>query len=109
MKNKLALKITIIFFFIYGFASTIGSMFVITWGRKTLFKNTILFMENFPVDWLSLLTGGSNLYGNYFILFSHLLQILSWSLIVYLVSYTIIKSIQLVINAISLVGHRMRK
>jgi len=96
MKNKLALKITIIFFFIYGFASTIGSMFLITWGKKTVFKKIILFMENFPVDWASLLTGGSNIFDNYFILFSYLLlQILSWSLIIYVVSYMIIKLLTL--------------
>lgn len=83
MKNRTALIITLIFFVAYGLMNTIGSIFLVSWGSDSLFKRTLIFMGTFPIDWMKLSVEKSFGYT--------VLNILFWSIIVYFISYAIIR------------------
>jgi hypothetical protein len=83
MKNRTALIITFTFFVAYGLMNTIGSIFLVSWGSDSLFKKILIFMGTFPIDWMKLSVEKSFGYT--------VLNILFWSIIVYFISYTIIR------------------
>lgn len=51
VKNKISIRLTISFLIIYTLSTTIGSIFLVTWGSTNWFKETIEFMLNWPVEW----------------------------------------------------------
>ncbi|PWJ57066.1 hypothetical protein CLV98_109176 [Dyadobacter jejuensis] len=81
--NKIALRVAIIFFVFYGITSTIGSIFLVSWGGNSKFKQILLFFESFPIDWNRLIVD----YSTWFLL----LNILFWSSIVYILCIVILK------------------
>lgn len=82
MKNKAVIYPTIIFFICYAIAATFGSIFLVTWGEKSLFKSVMMFMSTFPIDWNSLMIE-STLYV--------FLNILFWTLIFYFIAIGVSK------------------
>lgn len=81
MRNRIAFKISFVFFLIYGLASTFGSIFLVSWGGDNAFKRTMLFFSSIPFDWNVLIAKS---------LWFMLLNIVFWSLIVYLLAFLII-------------------
>lgn len=81
MYSKLAFKVSIIFFVLYSISATFGSIFLITWGHSSVFKNLILFMLNFPMNW-------SYLVVNYSIVFL-LLNVVFWSFFIYAIVFLV--------------------
>jgi hypothetical protein len=89
--NKFSIITTSLFFIIYTFCITIGSIFVVSWGGVNIFKTIIVFMMSFPINWFKLIED------NILYLF---VNILCWSLIVYVFSYLLEKLIIFNINLI---------
>lgn len=81
MRNRIAFKISFVFFLIYGLASTFGSIFLVSWGGSSYFKKILLFFSSFPINWNELIDLS---------LWFLLLNIIFWSLIVYLLAFLII-------------------
>lgn len=86
MKNRVALWIAIVFLIIYSIASTIGSIFLITFGEKTLYKTIMSFFFDYPFNWWDRI-----ILRNYIIGIS--LNIIFWTFIVYFLSLGTIKFI----------------
>lgn len=61
----------------YGLCATVGSMFLASWGSKSLIKSILIFMMSFPIDWLKLSVETS--FG------FTILNIIFWTLIFYMV------------------------
>ncbi len=78
MKNRIALKISLIFFLIYGMVSTFGSIFLVSWGGNSYFKKVLLFFSSYPVNWNELIDLS---------LWFLLLNIIFWSVVVYLLVF----------------------
>ena len=87
MRSRTALITAIVFFITYGLASTVGSIFLVTWGGKSWFKTLIIFLTTFPLDWDHLIVGkfGINL----------LLNVIFWSTVVYFIVLSMEKMIRL--------------
>jgi hypothetical protein len=51
VKNKISIRLTISFLIIYTLATTLGSIFLVTWGSTNWYKETIEFMISWPVKW----------------------------------------------------------
>jgi hypothetical protein len=51
VKNKISIRLTIGFLIIYTLAITVGSIFLVTWGSTNWYKETIVFMLTWPVEW----------------------------------------------------------
>jgi hypothetical protein len=81
--NRKALMISITFMFVYGFLVTVGSIFLVGWENTSVYQRVMTFALTFPVKWNELAVNKS--------LFFLLLNILFWSLIVYLLSLCVIK------------------
>jgi len=83
MINKLALKIGVTFFIIYGLFSLFGTVFFVGWGGDNVLKSIVLFYFKFPIDWIHMIV-----YNSYWFL---LLNILFWSIAVYFFALLVIK------------------
>lgn len=81
--NKISKKIAIVFFIIYSLCVTFGSIYLITFGERTIFKSTLGFFLNFPFDWNIIIMK------NIFI--GIILNIIFWTIIVYFLSIGAIK------------------
>lgn len=81
MKNRIAFRISLVFFLIYGLASTFGSFFLVSWGGTSYFKKALLFFSSFPINWNELIDLS---------LWFLLLNIIFWSVIVYLLVFFIV-------------------
>lgn len=83
MINKRALKISGFFLILYSIFSVFGTIFLVDWfGHKSPYKGAFIWLYEFPVDWITLIVEGS--------LFFLVLNILFWSLIVYLITWGVI-------------------
>jgi hypothetical protein len=78
MRSRIAIIVAVVFFIIYGLASTVGSIFLVTWGSSSWFKSVMNFMLTFPINWDALIVRS---------LFFLLLNILFWTVIVYLLAF----------------------
>jgi hypothetical protein len=76
MRSRIAMILAVVFFVAYGLASTVGSIFLVTWGSPSLFKTIMIFLGTFPINWHYLIVEKS--------VFYLLLNILFWTTIVYL-------------------------
>jgi hypothetical protein len=83
MKSRIAFFSSTIFLLAYSLASTIGSVFLVTWGSPSWFKSTMIFLGSFPIDWNKLIVER----GIVFLL----LNCLFWSILVYLLVLAIEK------------------
>lgn len=81
--NRLALKIALWFMGVYALLSIFGSIFLVSWGHTNWYKEVMVFALTFPIAWDKLIVDVS--------LFFLLLNILFWSVIVYLLAFLIIK------------------
>lgn len=86
MKSRSALMVAVIFFIVYGMASTIGSIFLVTWGSGSLFKDVMLFLGSFPIDWNYLIVEKS--------IFFLFLNIFFWTAVVYVIVLLIGRAIR---------------
>ncbi|MCB0493593.1 MAG: hypothetical protein KDC93_14395 [Cyclobacteriaceae bacterium] len=77
MRSRLAIIVAVVFFIVYGLASTVGSIFLVTWGGSSLFKTIMIFLGTFPIDWNYLIVEKS--------IFYLLLNIVFWTAVVYLI------------------------
>ena len=80
--NRKALKISLIFMMLFIIFNIIASLFMVTWGSTNAFKESMLFLLSFPIDWANLMEGSFVLYFFLYALF--------WALIVYVLSTVII-------------------
>jgi hypothetical protein len=76
MINRLAMKIGITFFILYGLFSLFGTVFFVGWGGENVLKSAVLFFYKFPIDWIILIVEKS--------FWFLLLNILFWSIVVYI-------------------------
>jgi hypothetical protein len=90
MMSKVALFFSIVFFIAYGLASTVGSIFLVSWGSRSLFKEIMFFFLSFPVDWNRLIVEKSIYY--------LLLNVIFWTVIVYLIGSAVEKIVKLSIK-----------
>lgn len=51
VKQKITIRLTISFLIIYTLATTVGSIFLVTWGSTNWYKETLVFMLTWPVKW----------------------------------------------------------
>ena len=51
MKFRLTKIITITFFIIYFLATTLGSVFLVSWGSTNWYKEIMLFFISTPINW----------------------------------------------------------
>ena len=81
--NKLALKIALWFMVIYAMLAIFGSIFLVSWGHTNWYKEVMVFALTFPVSWDKLIVDVSLIFLP--------LNILFWSVVVYLFALLIIK------------------
>lgn len=74
---KIPLAVSVVFFVIYGLGSTIGSIFLVSWGSSNWFKRVLIFLGTFPIDWNHLIINKS--------IFFLFLNILFWTAVVYVI------------------------
>lgn len=80
VKYKIAIRLTISFLIIYTLATTVGTIFLVTWGATNWYKETIVFMLTWPVKWDELIIDS----------FAWLfVNIGFWTVMVYLISLVI--------------------
>ena len=77
VKNKISIRLAICFFIIYTLATTLGSIFLVTWGSTNWYKEIMNFMLSWPVNWDKLIMES---YGWLFV------NICFWTAAVYLAS-----------------------
>jgi hypothetical protein len=77
VKQKITIRLTISFLIIYTLATTVGSIFLVTWGSTNWYKETLVFMLTWPVKWDELIIE------SFVWLF---VNIGFWTVIVYLIS-----------------------
>ena len=87
MSSKIALISATVFFIGYGFACTVGSIFLVSWGSPSVFKTVMNFMLTFPIDWDNLIMRS---------LFFLVLNISFWTVIVYIIILFIERIINLI-------------
>lgn len=81
--NKLALKIALWFMGIYAILAIFGSIFLVSWGHTNWYKEVMVFALTFPIAWDKLIVDVSLVFLP--------LNILFWSVVVYLFAFLIIK------------------
>ena len=85
MEQKIALRASLVFFFIYGLLSLFGSIFLVSWGGSGVFKRTLLFFSSVPFDWNQLIVKS---------LWFMLLNIVFWSFAVYIIVFFIVRLVR---------------
>jgi len=83
LMNKLALKLALAFFCLYGLFNFTGIIFFSGWSKPTTLDSIVKAFYKFPVDWVHLIVEISG----WFLL----LNILFWSVVFYLLVFLIIK------------------
>lgn len=75
VKNKVSIRLVISFLIIYTLSTTIGSIFLVTWGTTNWYKETLEFLLSWPINWDKLIMES---YGWLFV------NICFWTAVVYL-------------------------
>lgn len=87
--HKRAKKIALIFLLVYSLFSIFGTVFLVGWGGESNIKSLLMLFYKFPFDWTKLISEKSLLFLP--------LNILFWTIIVYVISIFTIK----ILNKIS--------